>query len=901
MHYGNGLLAGILLVAACAVGAAARAEDTDTLAVRLRCEYLENPIGIGTQVPRLSWVVESARRGARQTAFQIIAAGTAEELAADQGGLWDSGRVVSGESVLVPWGGDALPAKQTVFWKVRVWDENGAASPWSAPAMFETGLLDSEWQGDYIGLGKDDGNVEFPWLRAGFQLPAAPVRARAYVNPLGYAELYINGEKAGEDVLTPAVSQFDKRSWYLVYDITPLLADGANTAAFWIGRGWYAEELPGVVYPGPLVRAFLEITCADGATVTVPTSGDWKAQPSHYRRIGEWHSGRYGGEHVDAQAAVDSWAAPDFDDSAWPHAAVVAVPEHTVSAQPCEDNRVVRRFAPRMVKNYGANAWLVDFGTNLSGWFEMTLRNQAPDTRVTMDFIDMLSPEMKNFNQRSIYITRGGDAETFRNRFHYHAFRYVLIKGLNAPPAPEDLAALLIRTDFPAYASFACSNPLLTDIHDMVHYTFECLSLGGYLVDCPHIERLGYGGDGQASTATALSLFGMGPLYTAWMAHWRDCQRPDGGLPHTAPNPYSAGGGPYWCAFSIAAPWEMYRQYGDTRILEENYGMMQRWLDGYAADHSREDGLLFGWPDEEYRNWYLGDWARPKRNEGEAERSTHLVNNCVIIECHARMARIAELLGKPEDAARYAKQAEDLRAKVHAEFWHDGTYADDTQLDLAYPLLVGVAPAELEDQVEKRLEEKILVEFGGHLDVGLVGVPILTTALLERGRSDLVFAYTNQEDFPGWGYMLRNGATATWEHWDGMRSHIHNCYNGIGVWFYQALAGIRLDPDTPAFARFVLKPEITGDVTWVTARQDTVRGAVESAWEIKEDRFRWRVRVPANTIAEVHVPAADAAAVLESGAPAAEAEGLTFLREEAGRAVFEARPGRYSFEAPRAQ
>lgn len=895
MRYGNRVT--IVTALACVLAFGGYAEGLDMQVVRLRCEYLENPIGIDTAAPRLSWALESGRRGARQTAYQVLAAGDAVSLAADKGDLWDSGRMASDTTVLIPYGGQALTPKQTVHWKVRVWDETGAASAWSAPARFETGLIGGAWQGDYIGLNAADGNVEFPWLRTRFELPSAPVRARAYVNPLGYAELYINGDKAGDDVLTPAVSQFNKRSWYLVYDITPLLRGGANTAAFWLGRGWYAEELPGVAYPGPLVRAFLEIACEDGSTVIMPTGGDWKAHPSHYRRIGEWHSGRYGGEHVDAQAALNDWAGPDFDDSEWPDAAVAAVPDHAVASQPCEPNRILRRFAPRMVKHYGGNAWLVDFGVNLSGWFEMTLRGQQPGAKVTMDFIDHLSPEMKNFNQRSIYVARGGDAESFRNRFHYHAFRYVLIKGLDAPPAPEDLAALLIRTDFPVYASFACSNPLLTEIHDMVHYTFECLSLGGYLVDCPHIERLGYGGDGQASTATALSLFGMGPLYTAWMAHWRDCQRPDGGLPHTAPNPYSAGGGPYWCAFSIAAPWELYRHYGDVRILEENYAMMQRWLDGYVAAHSREDGLLWGWPDEEYRNWYLGDWARPKRNESEAERSTHLVNNCVIIESHARMAQIATLLGKADDAARYAAAADALRTKVHAEFWHDGAYADDTQLDLAYPLLAGVTPPDLQQQVEQRLDEKIRVTFNGHLDVGLVGVPILTTALLERGRSDLVFDYTNQEDFPGWGYMLRQGATATWEHWDGMRSHIHNCYNGIGVWFYQALAGIRLDPMTPAFARFVLKPEIVGDVTWVKARQDTVRGVIESAWEIKEEQFRWQVRVPANTAAEAYVPG-PAAKVTESGKAAAKAEGVKFLREEAGRAVFEIQPGQYTFEAP---
>jgi alpha-L-rhamnosidase len=311
-----------------------------------------------------------------------------------------------------------------------------------------------------------------------------------------------------------------------------------------------------------------------------------------------------------------------------------------------------------------------------------------------------------------------------------------------------------------------------------------------------------------------------------------------------------------------------------------------------VAKYSREDGLLFGWPDEEYRNWYLGDWARPKRDEGELGRSTHLVNNCVIIESAARMAKIATLLGKEDDAKRYAAQADDLRKKVHAEFWHDGTYADDTQIDLAYPLITGVVPAELEEAVEQRLASNILEKEDGHLSAGLVGVPVVTTALLERDRSDLVFTYTNKTTFPSFGHMLENGATTTWEHWGGDRSHIHNCYNGIGVWFYRALAGIRPLEEHPGFKHFVLKPEIVGDITWARARQDTVRGAIESDWKLDGETFTWNILVPANTTAEVHVPG--------SGVDVSEGiDGAERLREEDGFTIYDVQSGRYQFRGKR--
>ncbi len=630
------------------------------------------------------------------------------------------------------------------------------------------------------------------------------------------------------------------------------------------------------------------------------TDGTWKAHPSSYSREGKWWSGQYGGEQFDARKCKPGWNTAAFDASAWPVAMCVDVPAHTVSAHWAEPNRSRETLEPVSIQRFRKKGWLADFGKNTSGHFDIRLEGLEPGQRLRLEYADRIEgDELKSFNQRDILMASEDGVINFRNRFNYHSFRYVFLWGVDEKPAPGTMKAHLVHTDFPLASSFACSNQLLTDIHDMLFYTLRCLSLGGYLVDCPHIERLGYGGDGQASTPTALTMFGMGPLYTAWLAHWRDCQRPDGGMPHTAPNPWSAGGGPYWCGFIIAASHEMYVQYGDARILEVNYPHMQRWLDGYVEDNSK-DGLLQRWPDEDYRNWYLGDWARPGRNEKEAERSVHLVNNCFVVQCHDWMARIAAVLGKDGDAKRYAAKADATRRRIQEAFWDDArrTYADDTQLDLAYPLLAGVVPGELAAEVAKQLEDKILVEHGGHLDVGLVGVPLLTEQLLESDRNDLVFSYVNKKTFPGWGYMLENGATTTWEHWDADRSHIHNCYNGVGMWFYRGLAGIRPESEHPGFSHFTLKPVPVGDVTWVKAHQDTVRGRVESAWRVEEGRFEWDVTIPPNSGATLHLPTSDAGEVAVSGNLLSETEGLTRLEESNGCLVIEAQPGRYAFATP---
>ena len=846
--------------------------------------------------PRLSWIVTSDRRGAAQSAYRILVASSAELLGQDAGDLWDSGRVASADTVLIPWAGSPLTSNQRCWWKVQVWDEKGLPSAWSHAAYFTIGLLTgSDWKAQYIAMDPQKGEPDNPWLRHTLELEEVPAYAQIHVNALGYYELYVNGKKADDTVLKPAVTQFNKRSFYLTHDISSLLRPGKNCIALWLGSGWYVGDLPGVAHPGPVVRAQLELTVADGKRKTIVTGPDWKAHPSHVKALGNGHSGHFGGERVDAALEMPDWNSTNLDDSTWGKAICPEIPAHTVSWQPVQQNRIQKRIPAVSVQPYRDDTWLVDFGTNLSGWLDIRLDGLEAGQAIFLDYADHLEDEaFSNFGQMDTYKARGSGEERFCNRFNYHAFRYLRIRGLEKAPALKNTQALLIHADYPLESEFSCSNRLLSDIHDMLFYTLRCLSIGGNLVDCPHIERLGYGGDGQASTPTALTMFGMAPLYTTWLGHWRDCQRPDGDMPHTAPNPYNAGGGPYWCGFIIAASYEVFLQHNDLRILEVNYPFMQHWLDGYVKEWS-PDGLLQTWPNQEYRNWYLGDWAKPGRTEKEEQRSVHLVNNCFIVQCRDWMAHIAELLGESDAAARYRAEAAAQRAKIQAEFFRPelNSYADDTQLDLAYPLLADVTPRELRAAVLKRLEEKILVEKKGHLDVGLVGIPLLTTCLMREGRDDLVFTYLNQEDFPGYGFMLQNGATTTWEHWDGNRSRIHNCYNGVGAWYYRGLAGIRPDAQAPGFRHFTLEPAVTGGITWVKAKQETVHGTIESAWKIEKDRFTWEVAVPANTAATVVFPAGvDAAAVLESGKPLSEAEGITLT----GNGV-QAAAGYYSFTA----
>lgn len=894
----------LALFCVCAAFSVCAQETSPMTPANLQCEYRVNPAGIDANPPRLSWTLHSDRRGARQTAYQILVASSEETLAKDQGDLWDSGKTASPSGTLHPFGGAPLASRQRCFWKVRVWNESDVPGPWSDAARWTMGLLNaSDWQCSYIKFNEAGGDPNCPWLRKTFTLDYAPTDARVYINSLGYYELYVNGNKVDDYLLAPAPTQFSKRSYYLVHDVAKHLKPGKNTIGLWLGRGWFVNGMIGVTHNGPIVRAQLELSGPGGQHQIVGTGPDWKTRPSHITILDRGRSGHYGGEKLDPSKYDPAWATPEGDDSAWLSAQVVSdLPGHTVCAQRVGPNRIRKTFSPRVIRPFGEKTWLIDFGTCLTGSFDIRFAAPSAGQEVIFDYYDTVADdkELRNLGQQDIYVSTGNPDGHFNTRFNYHAYRYVRVTGLETPPREQDVTAGLVYSEHNPLSSFACSNPLLTDIHDMIFYTFQCLSLGGSLVDCPHIERLAYGGDGLASTPSMLTMYGTGAMYTGWLEHWRDCQREDGDMPHTAPNVENAGGGPFWCSFIVNASHLVATTYNDSRVLEANYATMQRWLDGYVESRCQDD-LLMGWENKPYRNWYLGDWAQPGRQEKQREKSTHLVNNCVRIQSYDSMAATAATLGKTDDAARYKAKANELRPKVHAKFYDEanGTYADGTQIDLAYALLVDVVPENLRDQMLKRLEEDIVVKRQGHLDVGLVGVPILVACALKYDRSDLIFTVLNQDTFPGYGHMLKNGATTTWEHWDGKRSLIHNCYNGIGSWFYRGLAGILPDPEA-GFVRPTLRPAIVGDLTWAQARQETVAGTFASHWRIQDSTLVWNIQVPPGVIsATVMVPAAGAGAVQESGKPAAESQGVTPKGTQGAYAVFEVTSGKYEFTAPR--
>ena len=885
--------------------------DTDspsTLSIsRLRCEYLDNPLGIDVLEPRLTWLVTSNERAQRQTAYHILVASSQANLDANTGDLWDSGKVASSETALIPYGGAPLQARTPYWWKVRVWDANDAASTWSPSAHWSMGVFaPGDWQAKWIGGAYADPNQAEPFMplfRKTFTLDAKPLRATAYVAALGYEQLHVNGQRIGDDVCSPHVSDFDKRTYYLTYDLTDALTSGENCIGVWLGRGWYCESYAGVIPGGPFVRLHVEVTLDNGSTITLGSDESWKTHAGPIAALGNTTKGNLKGERYDAAADVPGWDTAAFDDATWEPAHVADPPTPAISAAMMRPNRVRETISALSVEPLSPDEYLFDFGRNVTAMLELDLQG-TPGEAVSIRYAerpDAEEPgEWETYGTLDEYLPRTAGLETFRNHFNYHAFRYALVKGLRRPPTREDARALFVQSDYENRGSFLCSNPLLNQIYDVTMYTFRCVTAGGVSVDCPHRERLGYGGDGQITSKTALYACDLGDMYTKWLGNWRDVQDPaPGHLPNIAPSPHDAGGGPTWGGISILLPWDMYQHYGDTRVLRDNYAMMKQYI--AFLDSKSENNLLKPYGHQDYG--FLGDWVAPGYDQGNGrpwspEEWRTFFNNCYCAYVNDHLSKIATVLGETGDAALYAKKAGAIREATHNAYFNPETdsYVGGGQAYMALALLSGVAPQSVQPAVLENLARTITETNNGHIDVGMHGSMFLLRCLTDYRRDDLAFLMMNQTSSPGWGYMLEQGATTMWERWDGEHSQIHSTLLAAGEWFPRAIGGIKPDPDQPGFRHIIIEPHPVGDITWANTWYDTIRGPIATNWKLDGNNFQLEVEIPANTTALIRIPAAENTEVLESGAPISSDSTIQILSRENGLIDLEVPSGRYRFE-----
>jgi len=852
------LCCGLALLMCVALGACSSNGNASAFKVTdLKCENLTQPVAIDQTLPHFSWINTSTQTDEVQTAYEIEIATTLSHLKKGDADVWKSGKVMSAESVMVPYGGEPLPARRQYVWRVRTWNRAGECSDWSAPARFGTGIFSSEdIQAAYIMSGDD--NDFTPILYKEIELDKVGENAVMYVNSLGYHELYINGKKVGEQVLAPAVSQLDCRSQVVGYDVHPYLQKGRNHLVLWLGKGWYKEVTFRAAHNGPVVRAELDL-CVDGKWSTVAQTGaDWNynvSQVGAYIDLGKWLPLEFGGELLDFSKKLPSLDGKTLRASQWAPVKTVEVEDIAPMQQMFPGNRMLAALAPVKVETLADNKLLLDFGRNITGWFRAEFSGVLRGDSVKIDYSDDRAEdgEVQHQGEQDIFVSGGGKGEVFSNKFHHHAYRYAIVSGLKDASHLVKAEALPITANEPDASTFQSSDKDINAIHDMIQHTLSCLAFSGYMVDCPHYERQGYGGDGNSSAMTLQTMRNAVSTYYNWTQGWHDVQDEDGSMPHVAPTGRADGGGPYWCGFIIQTPWLSYINYGDDRMLHRHYSSMKLWLE-YVKKYSPE-GLLVRWPDTYNRGWYLGDWLAPDGIDVQDERSISLVANCFVTECLQMMTRIARHLNKEDDAQVYGQWRDRLLKQLHETYYEpkDSTYASASPLDLAYALNAGVVPEELRKGVAEKLVQLSRTRYNSHIAVGLVGVNIFTEWAIRNQAVDLMFDILKQPDYPGYLYMINNGATTTWEAWNRSRSRIHNCYNGIGYWFYQALAGIRPDVEAPGYRHFFIEPQIPSGLEWVKATKLTPYGEIAVSWKRQADEVILQVTIPVGTTATVRL------------------------------------------------
>ena len=702
----------------------------------------------------------------------------------------------------------------------------------------------------FIGCRTDSGWAETPMLRKKIILTEEPsYYGSVYLDvaSIGYHEVYVNGMKVGDFVMQPAVSQLDVMALEVQYRIRKYLKKGENELLLWIGQGW------GRVY---------RQTAAASATVwwsntreigdLAETDTSWETSPSGYSYTGSWQPMQFGGERYDARAKPEWRAASrvpmEIGDT-------VVTPDYTayffkrgIRGQEFKGNRIVDTLKFLSYEMEQDSSLVIDFGRVVTGWFNAVFSPMEAGTAVSMEYLDHRDAKPP-FTETDIYISDGEGQDIFQNRFHMHAFRYVRIKGAGIVAA----RALQISAVNPKEgATFECSDPRLNAIHDMVKYTLSCLTFSGYMVDCPHIERMGYGGDGNSSTMALQTIWDVHDTYLNWLRAWEDAMDSTGDLPYVAPA-FRTGGGPYWSGFIVKAPWRTYLNYGDRTMIHRYYSDMKRWLE-YIERHSH-DYILQPWPDNERHSWFLGDWAVPEGVDKGGESVLH-ASSCFISDCLADMVRMASMTGHPDDAQHYAACRQNLNASIHRHFYHPetNTYANGTPLDQCYALLMGIPPDSITAAaVETKLINDCHYKYRDHIAAGLMGVPVFIEWCIRERQADLMATILRQPDYPGYLYMIENGATTTWESWDcghpgkEDRSRVHNCYNGIGIWFYQALAGIRPDPEEPGYKHFFIDPQPCEGVEWVKATKPTPYGTIR----VDIEKGQLKVEIPQGTTATV--------------------------------------------------
>jgi alpha-L-rhamnosidase len=889
---------------------------------RLRCEYLTDPLGIASSSPRFSWVPEHPGRGANQAAYQVIVSPESAFIEKEVGDYWDSGRVESDKTAGVRYSGLPLWSHKKFYWRVRWWDQEKNVSPYSETASFEMGLTrDQDWKAKWIS-GKEiaefrsRGNVTLGessdeliqahgfYLRREFEVKDKIRRARVYVCGLGYCELHLNGLKLGDRVLDPAQTDYRKIALYSVYDITDFIKE-KNAVAVILGNGRHIKNY-GYGPPRMILQIYLERE--NELTDRVVSDETWKVSTGPLLE-----NGIYSGERYDARLEQAGWDEFGFDDSAWQNA--VEVKGTNLSPQLLPPIRVTERLRPVRLSSPQPGVYVADFGQNFSGW--VRLRVDGPrETEIRLRHAELIHENgtlnvlpNQNAEATDIFILKGSGAEVLEPRFTYHGFRYVEITGFPGELTADDIEGCFVHTDVERTGNFSCSDSLLNQVHLNIIWS-QLSNLMSIPTDCPQRdERQGWLGDAHLSAEEAILNFDMAAFYTKYLEDIRLSQKEDGSLPDVVP-PYLEKlypADPAWGIAYLELAWLMYFYYDDMRILGRYYTSMKKYVDFLAKN--ADDNII-------KKLGKYGDWC-PPGSVTPKKTPLELTSTWCYYRAVTLIHEFSKILGRSDDARFYARLAEEIKTSFNAKFLEEDQYAaqrmspldkSPNQTSNVLPLYLNMVPPEKKNKVMDRLLDSTIREWDYHLDTGIIGTKYLLDVLTENGYGEVAYRIATQKSYPGWGYMVQEGATTLWERWEkqtgsGMNSHNHIMLGSVDAWFYRAVAGLKCQE--PGWKKIIIKPPLFPDLQEAAASVKTIRGDALVSWRRQDGFFELTARIPVGSESEIYVP------LLWSDTDIKEGEKIiwrrtatenlppeiSFLKRDGRYVVFSAGSGTYRFVA----
>jgi len=921
MRYRNLILIGVLAFLVLRVNGQIEVRN-------LQCEMLVNPLGIDIKKPRLSWQLNSDQRSIQQTSYEIIVSSSKEKLSKNEGDVWSSGKINSSQSIHVEYAGKELQSRKEYFWKVKSTTNKGE-TVWGEPAYWSMGLLKKEeWKAKWIGYDKASpwdsitqwSRLSARYLRKKFRTTDDIKRATVYISGLGLYELYINGEKIGDQVLAPNPTDYRKSFFYNTYDVTEQVRTGANTVAAVLGNGRFftmrqnykTQKHNTFGYPKLLLQ--LEIEYAAGRKTVIVTDETWKLNVDGPIRT----NNEYDGEEYDATKEFRGWNNIGFDESKWMKPELVAAPPGKMIAQMSEPMKVMQIIRPVSIKPASNGKYILDMGQNFAGWLRVIVEGKRGQ-QIKLRYAESLQPngELFTANLRDarvtdVYTLRGhglevslspSPVESWEPSFVYHGFRYVEVTGFPGTPTINDFEGKLIHDGFETTGSFVTSNSVINSIYKNAWWGIAS-NYKGMPVDCPQRnERQPWLGDRVIGAMGESYLFDNAKLYAKWMDDIQQSQTEEGSIPDVAPafwNYYSDD--VTWPAAFITISNNLYNQFGDIKPIQKNYASMKKWMQ-YMRSKYMKDYIVT-------RDKY-GDWCVPPEDLKliHAKDSSRLTDGKLIATAYyfkllSYMQRFAKLTGNDTDIKEYELLAENMRKAFHNRFYDpmQHGYSNNTITANLLPLYFGICPDSLKEKVFANIYHKIRVESKDHISTGLIGTQYLMRGLTEYDNTNLAFKLASNTTYPSYGYMAANGATTIWELWNGntadpgMNSQNHVMMLGdLLIWYYENLAGIRTDKTNVGFKKIIMKPSLPDDLHFVTASYKSMHGLIASDWKKNDKNFEWAISIPANTSATVYIPAKSVSDVMESGKELSKAEGVQSVKWENGSAIVQIGSGQYKF------